>query len=107
MSELYEGLMEGLNEALEYAKGKRTARKRTIMVMPVKVYSADDVKRIRKKTGLPQVMFAEYLGVSHKTVEAWEAGRNHPSGAASRLLTLMELNENLTKEYPFVKIEEA
>ena len=28
------------------------------------------------------------MGVSVKTVEAWEAGRNHPEGAACRLLAL-------------------
>jgi hypothetical protein len=33
---------------------------------------------------------------SEKTVEAWEAGVNHPSGAASRILSMME-------KYPFVQ----
>jgi hypothetical protein len=40
---------------------------------------------------------------SEKTVEAWEAGVNHPSGAASRILSMMELDNNLTKKYPFVQ----
>ena len=31
---------------------------------------------------------AKYMGVSVKTVEAWEAGRNHPEGAACRLLSM-------------------
>jgi putative transcriptional regulator len=43
------------------------------------------------------------MGVSEKTVEAWEAGVNHPSGAASRILSMMELDNNLTKKYPFVQ----
>lgn len=30
------------------------------------------------------------MGVSIKTVEAWEAGRNHPDGAACRLLYLTQ-----------------
>ena len=48
------------------------------------------------KTGLEEAIayekgeldFAQYMGVSVKTVEAWEAGRNHPEGAACRLLAL-------------------
>ena len=51
-------------------------------------YQADEIKRIRNSTGLTQRSFAEYMGVSPKTVEAWEAGRNHPEGTACRLLAL-------------------
>lgn len=43
------------------------------------------------------------MGVSDKTVEAWEAGTNHPSGAASRLLSMMEMDEHLVDDFPFVK----
>jgi len=42
------------------------------------------------------------MGVSIKTVEAWEAGTNHPSGSASRLLHMMELDNELTEKYPFI-----
>ncbi len=36
------------------------------------------------------MLFAQYLGVSPKTVEAWEAGKNKPSGSSSRLLELLD-----------------
>ena len=36
--------------------------------------------------------------------EAWEAGTNTPSGAASRILNMMELDAQLTKTFPFVKL---
>ena len=52
---------------------------------------------------MSQNVFASYIGVSCKTVEAWESGKNHPSGAASRLLNMMEINNNLVEEFPFVK----
>ena len=42
------------------------------------------------------------MGVSIKTVEAWEAGTNHPSGSANRLLHMMELDNELTEKYPFI-----
>jgi len=44
-------------------------------------FNTDDIKQIRQKTGLSQVIFAGSLGVgvpSPKTVEAWENGRNKP-----------------------------
>ena len=39
---------------------------------------------------MSQRIFAGYLGVSDKTVEAWEAGTNRPSGAACRILRMMD-----------------
>ena len=51
-------------------------------------FSPQQIREIRLKTGLSRLRFAEYMGVSVKTVEAWEIGRNHPEGPACRLLTL-------------------
>ena len=31
-----------------------------------------------------------YLGVSKKTVEAWELGRTHPTGPANRLMEMLD-----------------
>lgn len=108
MSSVYESIMIGLNEATEDAKSKdKKLKRRVVTVAPVKEYQADEVKRIRKATGMSQKIFASYMGVSDKTVEAWEAGTNHPSGAASRLLNMMEMNENLIEEFPFVTAGEA
>ena len=77
-------------------------KRQKVIVEPVKVYEADEVKRIRKSTGMSQKIFASYMGVSDKTVEAWEAGTNHPSGAASRILRMMEIDKDLIIKYPFV-----
>ena len=40
----------------------------------------------RMKTGLSQSQFARLLGVSVRTLQGWEQGRKHPSGAAKTLL---------------------
>ena len=66
--------------------------KATDGVVPVREYTADDIKRIRKKTGTTQGFLANWLGVSKKTVQAWESGRNIPNGASARLLALLENN---------------
>ena len=51
---------------------------------------------------MSQKTFASYMGVSDKTVEAWEAGTNHPSGTASRILSMMEMDKDLVIKFPFV-----
>lgn len=103
MSNVYESIMTGLNEALADAKSEKPILKRhKVTVEPVKVYGAEEVKRIRNSTGMSQKTFASYMGVSDKTVEAWESGTNHPSGAASRLLSMMEMDEDLVIKFPFV-----
>lgn len=105
MSKVYNSIMTGLTEAVEDAKSKeKKLNKRVVSVLPVKKYKAIEIQRIRKSTGMSQRVFASYLGVSEKTVEAWEMGINQPSGAASRLLNMMEINNKITEEYPFVKL---
>lgn len=102
MSRAYESIMAGLTEAVEDVKEKKLPR-RIVTVLPVKEYQAEEVKAIRRRTGLSQKLFAGYMGVSDKTVEAWESGKNHPSGAASRILNMMEMDEELVSNFPFVQ----
>lgn len=100
---VFNSIMSGLNEAIEDANSKKPILKRhKVTVEPVKVFNSDDVKKIRATTGMSQKTFASYLGVSGKTVEAWESGVNHPSGAASRLLSMLEMDTNLVIRFPFV-----
>ena len=101
---IYDSIMAGLNEAIKDAQSDKPFLKRQkISVVPVKIYNAFDVKKIRKTTGMSQNAFASYLGVSGKTVEAWESGINHPSGSSSRILSMLEMDPALINKYPFVK----
>lgn len=107
MGSVYESIMTGLNEAVEDAVSKeKKLIRRKLDIVPVKEYQADEVREIRKSAGMSQKTFANFLGVSDKTVEAWEAGMNHPSGAASRLLSMIEMDNDLVKEFPFVRVIE-
>ena len=86
---VYESIMQGLTEAVDYQQGKINVRRSKLAIKPVASYSNDDIKQIRRRTGLSQVLFAGSLGVSPKTVEAWENGRNRPDGASRRLLEII------------------
>jgi putative transcriptional regulator len=100
---VYDSIITGLNEAFEDAQSEKPILKRNkVTVEPIKVFDAEEVRKIRNSTGLSQKIFASYMGVSDKTVEAWEAGTNHPSGAASRLLQMMEMDKELIIKFPFV-----
>ena len=89
---LFDDIKQGIGQAIEYEKGNLPAKKTTLTINPVDSFTPDEIKDIRKSTGLTQVLFAQYLGVSPKTIEAWEAGRNHPEGTACRLLSLTRLD---------------
>ena len=55
--------MTGLNEALEDAKSEAPVLKRNkVSVEPVKVFKADEVKKIRNSTGVSQRLFAGHMG---------------------------------------------
>lgn len=85
---VFDEIKIGLNEAIEYEKGNLKANKRTISITPIEEFTASEIKAIRQNAGMTQVLFAKYLGVSLKTVEAWESGRNQPNGAACRMLSI-------------------
>lgn len=100
MSEFFDELMTGLNEAVAIERGELKGRNTVYEIQPVKKYNNVQIKQIRTSVGMTQVLFADYMGVSTKTVEAWEKGTNHPTGTACRLISMLE---NKTFEtLPFV-----
>ncbi len=52
----------------------------------------------RMRSGLSQQKFADVLGVSRRTLEAWEQGRRKPSGAARSLLTIARKRPEVLRE---------
>ncbi len=103
MSTLFDDLKTGLEQAIAYERGEGSAKVTTYCFEPVKRYTSEEIRRIRMQACMTQSVFAHYLGVSRKTVEAWECGRNHPTGPACRLIEI--LNANDEKLLPFVKVQ--
>lgn len=89
----YESIMQGLNEALDYANGKKTGA----VVHRIEVPNVD-VAAIRASTGLSQSAFARSIGVAKGTLLNWEHGRRLPSGPAQVLLAMIARKPSLVSE---------
>lgn len=89
--DFFNGIKEGLEEALAYEKGKASAetiaRKRSLPDV--------DVKAERESLDMTQKAFANVLGVSRRTVESWETGRSTPSPTAKNLIYLISQKPDL------------
>lgn len=103
MSQLFDDLVTGLQQAIDYERGTGSAKTTTFIIEPVKTYKNTQIRNIRQHAGMTQSVFANYMGVSPKTVEAWENGKNHPTGSACRLLDILASNK--MNDLPFVKIQ--
>ncbi len=92
--DFFSGVMDGLQEALAHKKGKAAAetfaRKRSL--------PAINVVELRSSLSMTQKSFAEILGVSCRTVEAWESGKSTPTPTAKKLMYLIQENHSLVQK---------
>lgn len=91
--ERFARLMKSAEQALEHAEGKRELR--TTVLIKTEPMSKDEVKELRERLKASQTIFANYLNVSPKSVQAWEQGIGKPTGAALRLLRIAQKNPNI------------
>lgn len=92
--DFFSSMMEGLQEALAYKKG--TAKAETIARK--KSLPAVNATEVRKELTMTQKAFAELLGVSSRTVEAWESGRSTPTPTAKKLMYLIHQDHSLIQK---------
>lgn len=91
----FEELKGSLEDAAAFSQGDKSRCRVSVRELPVPEYKASDVVRMRKVLNLSQRGLAGVLGVSPRTVESWEAGKNVPSGAARHLLYLFDCDNSL------------
>lgn len=82
MSEAFESIKAGLNDAIAHAKGNRNKA-------VVHEFTPLDVKAVRSKVGMSQREFAASFGISLGTLRHWERGDRQPHGPARVLLNVV------------------
>ena len=60
--------------------------------------AVSSVVAVHVQSGLSQSLFAKLLGVSVRTLQEWEQGRRHPSGAAKTLLAIAMRHPEVLQE---------
>ena len=81
----FDGIMEGLEQALAHAEGRAD-----LSTFRIHAPERMDVKAIRTAQGLTQTQFAERYGFSASAVRDWEQNRRQPEAAARVLLKVIE-----------------
>ena len=71
MSKAFDSIKQGLDQALEFSKGKKEKA-------VVHEFNPVDVKNIRANIGMSQNEFASAFGISVSTLRHWERGDRTP-----------------------------
>ncbi len=82
MSEYFESIKKGAEEALAWKQGKKTGAR-------VRQYTAMDVAKIRKNANMTQKEFSESFSIPLSTLRQWEQGKRVPQGPAQTLLRII------------------
>jgi putative transcriptional regulator len=79
-----ESIIQGLNEAIAWTKGRNENVQVTRVLVP-KV----DVRKVRLKMDLSQAQFAAKFGFPPATLRNWEQGRSRPDAPTRVLLAVV------------------
>lgn len=90
MSNIGKNLIQGVEEALDYAKSQTKGA----LTHKVNVPAEMDVSAIRKKLHMSRQRFSEEFGFSIRTLEKWERGERLPEGPTRAYLKVIEKDPN-------------
>ncbi|MCL1805850.1 MAG: type II toxin-antitoxin system MqsA family antitoxin [Clostridiales bacterium] len=107
MSEMSFGekLIQSAMQAEAHSAGVKKLRTTVIEVLPIPAYNPQQIKSIRTRLGLTQSLMGGVVGVSVKSIEAWENGSRRPSSSAMRVLAELDTNPSYIKK--IAKLEYA
>lgn len=91
-------LTAALDETLREIKAWKRGEDVPGLVVHERTLPDVDAAEIRKSLSLTQRAFAVILGVSCRTVEAWESGRSNPTPTARKLMYLIQEDHSLVQK---------
>ncbi len=105
MSEMSFGekLIQSAKQAEAHSAGKKKLRSNVIEILPVPNYQPQEIKSIRARLGLTQSLMGGIIGVSTKTVEAWEIGYRRPSSTAMRVIAELDTNPSYFEKIAYIE----
>lgn len=89
---IYDDMQQSLRDALAYERGRTVDLRVTELPARPKAMKPAEIRQVRKSLNASQAMFASFLCVSIKAVQAWEQGSRRPQSTALRLLDLAKKN---------------
>ncbi len=85
MSEVGEGILRGLEQALAFIEGTADESQYVVHIPP-----EIDIKAIRGRLGMTQKEFANRFDFNINTLRHWEQGRRVPDGTARAYLRVID-----------------
>ena len=84
-------LVRDMKDVADHYEGKKKLTLRTYSaIAPAPELKPKDIIKLREARNLSRPLFAQILNVPPVTVRKWESGERKPSGAALRLLEIMQ-----------------
>jgi putative transcriptional regulator len=88
---IFDDLMDGIQEAIKFRQGKPTGLRVTAVAPPPDL-KPSEIKKLRVSLKASQPEFALYVGASVGAVRSWEQGLRKPQRATMRLLSVVKQN---------------
>src|SRR5829696_1417664 len=85
----FDRLKKGLEESIAHSRGELTLRTTTLPARPPAL-TPGRLRKLRRRLGMSQSVFAATLNVSPKLVQSWEQGLRKPQRGDLRLLQIVE-----------------
>lgn len=89
---IFGDIRQSLRDALAFERGRAVDLRVTEIPAPPKPMKPAEIRHIRESLNASQPMFASFLCVSTKAVQAWEQGLRRPQSTALRLLAIAKKN---------------
>jgi putative transcriptional regulator len=81
--------VKGMYEAGTIDQATMRQFDKSCLIVPAP-FEPKQIKKIRQSQKVSQPVFARYLNISESTIEKWESGAKKPSGAALKLLSIVQ-----------------
>jgi putative transcriptional regulator len=92
---VFDDMRQSLRDALAYERGQGVDLCVTKIPARPTAMRPEKIRQVRESLNASQAMFARFLCLSIKAVQAWEQGARRPQSAAQRLLDIAKRNPSV------------